>query len=84
MTNFLLRERPELGKNRAGNIDIELVDNVVNGWYEEFGVELTPGKELLGAVKRYAQEELKDDPNKIVFHSGGLVCEEFQKLIGNL
>lgn len=84
LTNFILRERPELGKNKDGKIDIELVNNLVDEWYGKYGVELTPGKELLGAVKRWVQEELKDDPNKIIGYSDGIATDEFKVLLGDL
>lgn len=84
LANFILRERPELGKNKSGQTDIAVVTNIANEWYKKFSVELTPGKELLGAVKKYAQEQLKDDPNKIINYSDGLLCEDFQLLINGL
>lgn len=82
LKNFILRDRPELAKNKDGLIDIAIVEGVVDSWYENYGVNLTPGKELLGAVKRYAQEKLKADPNKIVDYSDGLISEDFLALIG--
>jgi len=84
LTNFILRNRPELGKNKYGNTDIALVNNLVDEWYMKYGVELTPGKELLGAVKRWVQEDLKNDPNKIVSYSDGLATDEFKVLVGGL
>lgn len=84
LTNFILRDRPELGKNKDGNTDIAIVNNLVDEWYQEYGVELTPGKELLGAVKQWVQEQLKDDPNKIVGYSDGLATDEFKDLLGGV
>lgn len=84
LTNFVLRDRPEMGKNKNGDTDIALVNNLVDGWYREFGVELTPGKELLGAVKQWVQVELKNDPNKIIGYSDGLADEEFKALIDSV
>jgi predicted ATPase len=80
LINFILRDRPELGRNKEQKIDIAQVEAMVDKWYAEYGVELTPGKEMLGAVKKFAQEVLKEDPNKIVGHSDGLVSEDFQAL----
>ncbi|WP_031566431.1 ATP-dependent nuclease [Rheinheimera texasensis] len=82
LTNFILRDRPELGKNKDGKTDIDVVRRLVDKWYLEFGVELTPGKELLGAVKQYAQQTLKDDPNKIIGYSDELADDQFRVLIG--
>ncbi|MBE9108400.1 AAA family ATPase [Nodosilinea sp. LEGE 07298] len=80
LTNFILRDRPELGKNKEGKIDIAQANSIVDEWYAKYGTELTPGKEMLGAVKKFAQEILKDDPNKIVGYSDGLASEDFQAL----
>lgn len=84
LTNFILRDRPELGKNKKGKTDIALVNTLVSEWYHEHGVELTPGKELLGAVKRWVQQELKLDPNKIVAYSDGLAADEFKVLVDDV
>lgn len=81
LTNFILRERPELGKNKDGKPDISIIKGKVNEWYEKYGVELTPGKELLGAIKKYVQENLNEDPNKILYLSNGLVCNDFKSLV---
>jgi AAA15 family ATPase/GTPase len=80
LTNFILRDRPELGKNKDGNTDIAKVNKLVDVWYKAYAFELTLGKEMLGAVKKYAQEVLKDDPNKIVGCSDGLVSIDFKAL----
>lgn len=82
LSNFILRDRQELGKNKDGKLDIALVNDVVEKWYREYKIELTPGKEMLGAVKKYAQETLRDDPNKIIGSSSGLACEAFKALLG--
>lgn len=81
LTNFILRDRPELGSNKDGKTDIAVADDLVDKWYKEYKYELTPGKELLGAIKNYAQEQLKENPNKILDCSEGLVCDELQDLI---
>ncbi len=81
LTNFILRYRQELGKNKEGEIDITKVNQIVDNWYVQYGVELTPGKEMLGMVKKFAQEELKDDPNKILGYSDGLLSEDFHTLL---
>ncbi len=82
LTNFVLRDRPELGKNKDGQFDIAIANKIVDDWYRQYGAELTPGKELLGAVKLYAQEKLKDDPMKIIGYSDGLMSEDFQAIFG--
>ena len=84
LTNFILRDRPELSKNKDGKTDIAQVASFVDEWYGKFSVELTPGKELLGAVKRWVQEELKGDPNKLIGYSDGLAADEFRILVGGL
>lgn len=79
--NFILRERPELGSNRDGKLDIRVMNDLVDEWYQNYKYELTLGKELLGAIKKYAQENLEEDPNKILEYSDGLICDEFQELL---
>lgn len=81
LTNFILRERHELSLNGAGRQDIDIINNLVTEWYEQYGEELTPGKELLGKIKNFAQIELKDDPNKILNISDALISDEFKKLL---
>lgn len=80
LTNFILRDRKELGMNKSGKIDIDIISNMVDTWYEEYGNELTPGKELLGKVKNYAQS-IKNDPNKIIEISDALASDEFKALL---
>ncbi|RBC03264.1 ATP-binding protein [Pseudomonas sp. MWU12-2115] len=81
LANFILRDRRELSLNKDGNQDIQLVNKTVDEWYEQFKVELTPGKELLGKVKKFAQEELRDDPNKLLRVTEALRCEIFMRLL---
>lgn len=81
LTNFIYRERIDLAMNKDGNTDIEIVSKKVDDWYEEYGDELTPGKELLGKIKNYAQSSLQDDPNKIIDLSNALVSNEFKALL---
>lgn len=81
LTNFILRERIELSRNKDGMQDIAAIDVIVCDWYEKYKRELTPGKELLGKIKKYAQETLKEDPNKILEISDALVSEEFKNLL---
>lgn len=83
LANFILRERPELGKNKDGRTDIEVVMQVVEEWYRNYRVELTPGKELLGSVKLYAQEKLKTDPNMIIGYSDSLASDEFKAILAD-
>lgn len=80
LTNFILRDRKELSLNNSGRVDIDIVNRKVNEWYGEYGNELTPGKELLGKVKNYAQS-LKRDPNEIIDLSGALISDEFKALL---
>jgi len=80
LTNFILRDRKELGINKSGKIDIDIISNMVDSWYEDYGNELTPGKELLGKVKDYAQS-MKYDPNKIIEISDALASDEFKALL---
>lgn len=81
LANFILRDRPELSRNGGGRQDIDVINNVVAQWYDQFGEELTPGKELLGKIKKFAQTELKDDPNKILNISDALISDEFKRLL---
>jgi predicted ATPase len=81
LTNFILRERKDLGLNKDGLQDIAIIDGLVDHWYEEFGESLTPGKELLGKVKNYVQEDLKRDPNDILNQSEALIDADFLALI---
>lgn len=79
--NFILRERPELSLNAAGKQDISIINDIVTEWYDQYGEALTPGKELLGKIKKFAQQDLKDDPNKILNISDALISEEFKALL---
>jgi predicted ATPase len=81
LSNFILRDRRELSLNKGGQQDIDLISQTVNGWYEDYKAELTSGKELLGKVKKFAQEELMDDPNKILNITSALICRDFQSLL---
>lgn len=80
--NFILRERPELGRNRENHLDVAILDRIAEEWYGIYQNQMTPGKELLGKVKNYAQNELGDDPNKILQLSEALVSEDFGNLVG--
>jgi hypothetical protein len=82
LSNFILRDRPELSLNKDGRTDIDVINKLVAQWYELYGEQLTPGKELLGKVKNYAQVVLGRDPNEILNISNGLACDEFRKLLG--
>lgn len=81
--NFILRERPELNRNRDGHQDVAILTQIADDWYLKYKDQLTLGKELLGKIKNYAQTELHDDPNKILLISDGLVSPEFQEIIAN-
>jgi AAA15 family ATPase/GTPase len=81
LTNFILRDRVELSRNKNGDQDIGEVEKIVNEWYRQYKFELTPGKALLGKIKNFAQEKLQADPNHILNISEALICEDFKDLI---
>jgi predicted ATPase len=81
LCNFILRERPELGVNASDKIDIAVIHKLAKEWYDLHAEKLTPGKELLGKIKDFAQRELKDDPNKILSISDGLISPDFIELL---
>lgn len=78
--NFILRERPELIRNKDNQQDVAILDQKADEWYAGYKNELTLGKELLGKIKNYAQTELRQDPNKILEISDALVSEDFKKI----
>ncbi|MCI8209414.1 hypothetical protein AUC61_07685 [Pseudomonas sp. S25] len=79
--NFILRERPELGLNSDQRPDMATIKKLVTEWYDKHAENLTPGKELLGKIKNFAQKDLKDDPNKILNISDALISPEFTELL---
>ncbi len=81
ITNFISRDRADLAKNKQGKQDIDIINSLANEWYENYRYELTPGKELLGKVKKYAQEELQNDPNRILEISDAIACPDFKILL---
>ena len=81
LSNFILRDRPEISRNKDGKQDIQIINNRVNEWYVQFGEQLTPGKELLAKIKNYAQTELRSDPNKITEISAALISKDFKELL---
>lgn len=81
LSNFILRDRPELGLNKDGKPDIAIVQEKANEWYSSHKYEFTPGKELLGKIKNHLQTVLKADPNKIVESSPALLSQEFTEII---
>lgn len=81
LKNFILRERKDLSLNKDGLIDIAITEKIADQWYEDFGENLTPGKELLGKVKSYIQKDLKKDPNDILNQSEALIDDNFLALI---
>lgn len=81
LTNFILRDRPDKGFNKHNQTDIAVVEKVVNEWYEDYKHQLTPGKELLGKIKSYIQNELHEKPNNLISTSAGLSSEYFRSLI---
>lgn len=83
LENFILRERPALGLNAKNMIDVTLVRNKAEEWYQHYKYELTPGKELLGMVKSKLQDVLKINPELILNVTAGLKCPEFESLMKN-
>lgn len=81
LSNFILREREELSRNKDGRQDIAVINKQVDEWYNEYTNELTLGKELLGMIKQYAQVKLKKDPNLILNSSDALKSDEFIALL---
>lgn len=81
ITNFVLRERPEKGLNKYNQTDIAVVNILVNEWYARYKHQLTPGKELLGKIKSYIQNELSRKPNDLISTSEGLSSAYFRCLI---
>ncbi|MBS1527144.1 MAG: ATP-binding protein [Bacteroidetes bacterium] len=81
ISNFLLRERPELCKNSDNLTDIRVVKAATERLYKEAGASLTPGKELLGKIKSHLQSDLKLNPNLIVCQSTSLKSKAFELLI---
>jgi predicted ATPase len=81
LTNYLLRTRKDLCLNAAGKEDIAVIIKNVENWYCSYGEQITPGKELLGKVKNFAQTILKADPNSILNTSDGLISPAFQQLL---
>jgi len=81
LTNFILRDRKELGRNGDNQPDIALINGIVDDWYAEYGDRLTPGKELMGKTKSYLQDNLRFDPNKILEPSNALIDDKFVELL---
>lgn len=81
LKNFILRDREELGINKDGKIEISKVEALAAEWYDKYGEILTPGKELLGKVKSFIQDELKLQPQDILEPSEALRDYEFISLI---
>lgn len=84
LSNFILRERPELGKNKDNQPDIALVNAKVDEWYINHSEQLTPGKELLGKIKNYVQNELKRDPLELLEISTALISNQLKQLLNSL
>jgi predicted ATPase len=81
LANFLLRDRKALSLNAAGKQDIAVINKTVEEWYGCYSEQMTPGKELLGKIKNFAQTVLKADPNNILNASNALVSPAFQQLL---
>lgn len=83
IANFILNERPELclNKSKGSRKDIKAIQMRAREWYESNKYQFTPGKELLGKVKNYVQNELRDNPEKILNPSKGLRCPDFSALL---
>lgn len=83
LTNFILRDRPALGKNKEGKSDIKQINAQVAEWLVANQEFFTPGKELLGKAKKFLQDN-KKNPNDALQISKGLVCPDFQKALHSL
>ncbi|OCX94408.1 MAG: hypothetical protein BCV62_16645 [Pseudomonas sp. K35] len=81
LRNFIHRHRRDLALNKDGQIDVAIADGIADDWYAQFGLYLTPGKELLGKTKKFIQETLKADPDLLLEPSEALRDERFLKLI---
>lgn len=81
LSNFILRERPELALNKSDKPDITALNELVDKWYVADKYQFTPGKELLGKIKNFAQANLGLDPNSILEISTGLNSESFQLVL---
>jgi AAA15 family ATPase/GTPase len=80
LTNFILRDRPALGKNKEGKSDIKQINAKVDEWLVDNQEFFTPGKELLGKAKKFLQDS-KKSPNDVLKISKGLFCPDFQKTL---
>ncbi|BCO27018.1 hypothetical protein MIZ03_1905 [Rhodoferax lithotrophicus] len=83
LTNFILRDRPALGKNKDGKSDIKQINAQVDEWLVTNKEFFTPGKELLGKAKKFLQDN-KKNPNDILKISDGLICDDFQQTFHSL
>lgn len=83
LTNFILRDRPALGRNKDGKSDIKQINAQVAEWLVANREFLTPGKELLGKAKKHLQDNMKN-PNDILKISPGLICDDFQHTLASL
>lgn len=80
LTNFILRDRPALGKNKEGKSDIKQINAQVAEWLVDNQEFFTPGKELLGKAKKFLQDS-KKNPNDVLKISKGLLCPDFQQTL---
>lgn len=79
--NFLLNERIDLCKKDSKRTDVKILNAKCEEYYLTAGESLTPGKELIGIIKRILQTELKMNPLEITNVSPGLVSELFKSLL---
>jgi hypothetical protein len=79
--NFLVRYRNHETLNEKGHFDKKVVDLKVDELYKLLKENITPGKELLGKLKDYAQNTLKKQPNDILTQGPGLIDLDFQSLM---
>jgi hypothetical protein len=63
------------------HFDKKVVDLKVDELYKLLKENITPGKELLGKLKDYAQNTLKKQPNDILTQGPGLIDLDFQSLM---
>ncbi|TGE17404.1 ATP-dependent nuclease [Hymenobacter elongatus] len=81
MSNFLLRERPELTLNKKGQQDIKTLKECVDNIYSLNKAILTPGKELMGKLKQHIQQHFGKSPQDILGISSALSSDKFKEVL---
>lgn len=83
ISNYILRERPDLCKNEDGQPDIVTINTYAEDQYKTYAEILTPGKELLGRLKSILQNK-KLSAQAILNPSQGLISSKFQEILSEL